>query len=469
MCAGPAEVPVRMSKLRYTVVKYGVPHWRIRIPSDLQQVLGKTEMRKSLAGMSKRAAELEVMRLTVNARAYFDDVRKMQSRSTQGSQYPSDICHVCNSQQQRAVPVPAMSLPSVDSNVGNNSPRLSELVEAYSVENVRAGNWLPKTEAENAAIYTLLIRLIGDLHCDELSYPILRRYKTVLMKLPANMNKSPRYRGKSIDEILQLHDCKPMSISNVNKFLSRVSGLLRWSVKNGYITVNFAESLTVKRNNRPDQERSAYTDEQLKLIFSQPLFVEHKFKHPFQYWIPLLANFSGARLNELSQLHLKDVQCINDIRVISINSDSPDKKLKTAAAERIIPLHSEILRLGFIEHVERMRRLGKQRVFPELKLTRDSYGQRVSRWYCRFCQQLQLAGSGQDKLPTLHSFRHTVAMKLRQSGCSMDEVGEILGHSNGKTTARYAKRLNVNQLKAIIEMLDYPSMHSLPAMFRRCD
>jgi len=341
------------------------------------------------------------MRLTVKAKEYFDDVRKMQSRSTQLSQYPSDMCNVFSSQQQAVMTVPAIPLPVADAaNVSSNSPRLSELVEAYSDENVRAGNWLPKTKAENAAIYTLLIRMIGDLYCDELSYAILRQYKTVLMRLPANMNKSPRYRGKSIDEILRLDDCKPMSISNVNKFLSRVSGLLRWSVKNGYITVNFAEGLSVKRNSRPDQERSAYTDEQVNLIFSQTLFVERKFRHPFQYWIPLLASFTGARLNELSQLHLKDVQCIDDIWIVSINCDSPDKRLKTAAAERIIPLHSEIIRLGFLEHVERLRRLGKQRVFPELMLTRDSYGQKVSKWYCRYCQQLQLAASSQDKLPT---------------------------------------------------------------------
>ena len=42
---------------------------------------------------------------------------------------------------------------------------------------------------------------------------------------------------------------------------------------------------------------------------------------------------------------------MNEIWVINLNADSEDKSIKTEARNRIIPLHPQLLELGFIDIV----------------------------------------------------------------------------------------------------------------------
>jgi len=337
-------------------------------------------------------------------------------------------------------------------------PTLIEMIRSYSKEQVQAGNWSAKSEQENNAIFALLVRIIGDTPCTELSYPALRKYKSTLIRLPANLNKSPAYRGKTIAEIVDM-DCSPMAVANMNKNLSRVSSLLRWGVKNGFIQTNYAEGLQIKRTTRSDEDRCPYSDEQLKKVFNHQLFTQREYKYPWQYWTPLLGLYTGARLNELCQLYVGDVRKVDGIWVISINADTPDKKLKTRSAERCIPLHSKLLSLGFLDYIESQKVTCNSRVFPELRLSRDGYGRKVSKWYANFRKKLILTDDD-SKEPDFHSFRHNVSMSLRQGnglqGYSLDEIGEVLGHASTTVTARYTKRLTMPQLQAIIESIDYP-------------
>jgi hypothetical protein len=41
-----------------------------------------------------------------------------------------------------------------------------------------------------------------------------------------------------------------------------------------------------------------------------------------------------------------------------------DQKLKTASSERLAPLHSKLLSLGFLEYVTKVKEAGNERVFP---------------------------------------------------------------------------------------------------------
>jgi integrase len=69
------------------------------------------------------------------------------------------------------------------------------------------------------------------------------------------------------------------------------------------------------------------------------------------YWIPLLSLFTGARCAELCQLETKNIQVIDGIPVIVITNSGEGQRLKTWDSERIIPIHSRILELGFMDYV----------------------------------------------------------------------------------------------------------------------
>lgn len=73
------------------------------------------------------------------------------------------------------------------------------------------------------------------------------------------------------------------------------------------------------------------------------------------------------RLNECVQLRTDDVAVREGADVILIREDEDgDKRLKTDASERFVPIHSELKKIGFLTYVTKMRRAGTVRLFPEL-------------------------------------------------------------------------------------------------------
>lgn len=427
-------------------------HFRIKVPADLRDSIGKIELRRSLTLLTANAAQQEATRLAVLAKEFF------QASRTRGSQ---KVFESSNSRDFDQLVSSSVTDQTLVINPVSEPDTLGAMIDEYCREQVQTGNWRPKTELENRAIYTLLLRILGDIPCQALTYPILRDFKAKLTQLPANLNKSPRYRDRTIEDILAM-DCQSMSISNMNKHLCRISSLIRWGVKNGYLSVNVAEGLKLKRNIRQDQERPPFSAEELQRIFDHPLYRHCQAKKPYQYWLPILGLYTGARLNELCQLHVADISIREDIWTLDINNNTADKRLKTLSAARIIPLHSQLHSLGFLEFVTTAKELGEKRLFSELNLTRDGYGRSPSKWFSRFRRSVGLHSSDQ-KSPDFHSFRHTLSMKLRRNGYQIHDIAELLGHHNTSTTQRYTKRLSIQQLSLMIESIDYPFINELPS------
>jgi hypothetical protein len=105
----------------------------------------------------------------------------------------------------------------------DTSPLLSATIKKYAQEQERAGNWQGKTGPENLAIYRLLVDAIGDIPMSKLMHSHMVAFKDTVQQLPANINKNPKYRGRTIAEILKMSDVQPMSITTVNKYLTRTS------------------------------------------------------------------------------------------------------------------------------------------------------------------------------------------------------------------------------------------------------
>ena len=140
------------------------------------------------------------------------------------------------------------------------------------------------------------------------------------------------------------------------------------------------------------------------------------------------------------------------MNVISINNDH-DKKLKSKAAERFIPVHPELEKLGLLNHIDKLRARNEQRLFSELQRSRDGYSQTPSKWFGKF--KLKLVITSQFKV--FHSFRHTVANTLKQADVPRDQAAEILGHDRGKdvTYGRYGKPSEAKRQLEVIKKLDF--------------
>ncbi len=328
----------------------------------------------------------------------------------------------------------------------SSSMTLQQAVERYVAEHTRPGQemWTAKTRAENEAIFDLFLRILGkNLPIMETSRSVINEYRETLMQLPPNLNKSAKYRDKSIADVLAIKGIAPMATNTVNKNLTRVASLFRWAYRHGHVTVNPAESLTVRNSKRADEERPAFPDEEL-----QRLFAPRKIRHPYQHWLPLLGLYTGARLEEICQAHLDDFKEVEGVMVLHI-CPGENKKLKSKSANRMVPLHSALLKAGLLEYIEEKRKEGSARLFPELSRGRDGYGQTASKWFSRLRRQVGVEG-------VFHSFRHTVATRLKEVDVPEHAIAQIMGHEHSQiSTGRYGKRHEPKKLQQWIELIDF--------------
>lgn len=327
---------------------------------------------------------------------------------------------------------------------GNQGTLFSELVRLYTKEMVKGGNWTEKTASENQTVFALFTRAMGDLPVTSMDRKVVSQYKGILAQLPPHLNMLPQYKGKSLGEIIASQESLPpqarksLSVNSINKHIHWLSGLFTYGVNNGYMTYNAASGLLLKNPKRADQQREVYTQEDLIKLFGSE---EHRKATNHEYWVPLIALYSGCRLEEICQLHLEDIRLAKPVGqesgvwVLDINGKH-EKRLKNLSSTRLVPIHPRLIELGLLEYADKLRAKREQRLFPFLHQRRDGYGQVVSKWFGRFRKRC-----GIEDGKTFHSFRHTFITHLKHKQVDPFMIHELDGHSiNSETMGRYGKR-----------------------------
>jgi integrase len=101
-----------------------------------------------------------------------------------------------------------------------------------------------------------------------------------------------------------------------------------------------------------EQNRLPYDDNDLMLIFNSPVFRSGERPRAgggeAARWLPLLALFCGARLEEIGQALVSDVKEQDGIAYLDINTldRQARKRVKNKSSRRRLPLHPELLRCG---------------------------------------------------------------------------------------------------------------------------
>jgi len=197
------------------------------------------------------------------------------------------------------------------------------------------------------------------------------------------------------------------------------------------IPKNPASGLSVPEAKHAKEKREAFTDYDIKAIFGSE-WRAYRERDAAKYWVPLLALYTGCRLEELCQLYTDDVQQVEGVWSLLIRAERHDQSVKTGE-NRTVPLHDAILKHGFIEYAQAQE---KGRVFPKLKRVNHRYGHGLGQWFAKHKKNM---GVNSPK-KVFHSFRHTVPTRLKEAGVEDSLVAELLGHQMaGQTFGRYAK------------------------------
>ena len=205
----------------------------------------------------------------------------------------------------------------------------------------------------------------------------------------------------TIQQLLQLENELTISYKTILKHVERISALFNWAIKQGYTSENvFRGKLEPIRKSEKIEKH--FTDQELNLILGDKLKEESlAINKPERYWATLISAYSGARLNEVCQLNVSDIQRMDGIWAINFNADSEDKSVKTEAGNRIIPLHLKLLNLGLLDYMKQIKDQNCHKRFPNLKRMRSTgYGTMISRWFAKYLKKLGIKKKGKN----FHSF-----------------------------------------------------------------
>ena len=306
-----------------------------------------------------------------------------------------------------------------------------------------------RTAAQNEATFKQFLEVIVNLPITAIIKAVVRDYQQTLLSYPANRYKGKR-KEKTLEQLLEA-GFDSISLETVRNIMGRVSSFFNWLVKQGYREDNPFSGVAPRRVHSARSERSPFTDDDLKLLFGTALYKDKVYAHDWQYWLPLLGLYTGARLEELCQLKGQDFKVTDDCHYIDIHGEGDaQNRVKTPSSVRKIPVHSELIKLGLLDTVN--KRPSESFLF-DLSRINTNLGHVPPKWFGGYKASLGLPKGTK----VFHSFRHTLRDKLMLNGVPNEHIRELLGHEQiGETFGRYGSCIPVKVLAESLEKLHFP-------------
>ena len=259
----------------------------------------------------------------------------------------------------------------------------------------------------------------------------VRTYQSSFNKLNAGLGADTNF--SSIDSTAfvnwRITEDKRLSPKTVSRDCGAYKSLFDWAIKRGrYAGVNPIEDAELSKKVRHsriaahEKPQLPFTKDDLDKIFDSKRY--DGVDKPCAFWMPILALCTGARLNEIASIKLTDVREYSSGKYAIQIHDG-----KTLASKRIVPIHSDIVDLGFIEYLDDVKSSwpDAEIIFPHLKAAgKNGYGNLPGRDFSALKTKLNL---GDDKV--FHSFRKTLISCLQFNGCAVEHRKLYVGHSEG--------------------------------------
>jgi integrase len=330
------------------------------------------------------------------------------------------------------------------------------------------------------ATLALIREIIGDsTPVDAIDYDTCLRVRSTLARIPANRTKI--YGTRPLDEAIEraAADNKPLlSPVTQQQYLAALRDLLDLAGKKRLIPVNPAEGLKpIKRDTiAAGEKRRPFTLEQIKQFFHSKYYSECAdaslpFAHDksgWRFWLPLICLFTGMRPNEAAQMHLDDLKCTKlgtwylDIVATGDEDDSKPsgsaKTLKTATSRRKIPVHPELIKIGFLQFVQtRKKSASNPRMFPDLKP--DKYGNHATYALKRFRDTYLPGAITMEPRQTFYSFRHSWRDALRRIDAQPATLQALGAWSQGKLTSDdYGDKSDPDYQAQFVKQIVFPGL-----------
>lgn len=369
----------------------------------------------------------------------------------------------------RAEPAPLPTSPAAPA----KSATLMGLYEKYA--SVRAATIKGNTIDERRNTVLRFSQFVG-LARDPVSItrPEARAWRELLKEWPKYADQASEFAGQEFKQVLATNKRvgrATISVRTLNKYITDLSSFFDWLVREDHVEKNIFDGLSLEA---PDVEQpnQSFSSRQLSHLFKSPLFVGCRgdddirgIAEPgnvqirdWRYWLPIIALYSGARMGEIAQLEIADIQKADGIDFFYFTNEGLDplKSMKTRLSKRRVPIHSAIIELGFPRYLDAVRSAGSSSVFPELKRDSKGHFSMASKFFQRYFEKIGL--KKMEAFSTnFHSFRHGFIDELRLKYPQDELFKSILGHAGKSVTTGYGVRevLELKKRQELVESVGY--------------
>lgn len=403
-------------RLQTNLVRRGAKYYyRGRVPRDLKAHYGKTELLISLKTADRRLAEEHLIRLKAQL---YDEFAKLRDIEFVPILLPS------------AITAKPGSLASPE---GTTERSLDDLIDYWASQSEKR----PRTllEARTAA----------------------RR----LLEVAKGTSASQIQKAHAIelkDKLLE----QGKSIATIQKQINLLKAIYEVAVANDLVRHNPFTGVKLVKPKVVQKARVPFDNDDLKRIFNSSIYTNgdrpRRGAGEAAFWLPLIALWSGMRLEEIGQLNVDDIREADGCHFIDITDGiGSGKSIKTLSSRRRVPIHEELVKCGFLDFVVEQRDAGETRLFPKLVSTEKR--QKTSGWSQWFGGYLRNVLGITDRRKTFHSFRHGFKDACRECHIPKEIHNQLTGHSSGDVGDSYGgDAFPLAPLADAIQRLKFPHL-----------
>lgn len=281
-----------------------------------------------------------------------------------------------------------------------------ELFERYAA--VPGRN--PKTVAQWRPYIRHLIEYLGSDDVNAITHSQLVSWRTYL-------RDKQTYRGARL------------TAKTINgSYMGAVNAVLAWAKGDDLIPTNpMLEVAKVKLPKVPTTRSKGFTNDEALLILKATLEPvssrEGAHLRNAKRWCPWLMAYSGARVNEITQLRKEDIYQQDGIWVMRITPEAGRVKSK---AFRLVPLHSHLIDQGFLRFVD-SRPDGPLFFDPDKRRSDHAINRQSNRLGSKLASWVRSLGI--DGVMPNHAWRHHFTTAEARHGLDPRVAKAITGHA----------------------------------------
>jgi integrase len=311
-------------------------------------------------------------------------------------------------------PVPAYDPLVLDSPL--DGPTILEAAEAYEKATDVATS--EKTRLQLKASARLFADHVGK---DKPVAAITGRDAVAFLDRLATISPDYRRDAKSaeltlaqLEEAYRAVDGEGLSAATLNRHAMNMRVLINWLIRRHEVPEEHRNPFDRKSRKVKTNGFEPMTDSEIAALLKDAPMVR-SFGRNFQEcigWLVALGAYTGARAGELCALTKDDVHKKDGVHFVAIREG------KTKAAARVIPVHPELVKAGFLEYVKTCQG-------PLFGITAKYLAKRFPDY--RRKHDVDRPGV------TFHSLRKSFVTSLEEAEVPSDTVALLVGHKSGRS------------------------------------